>query len=147
MNSTASLASSCGTSAAWPATRRVSKEAISEIRALRERFWKEVRVPGNGEDINQSLERAGRVADFLEFGELMCLDALTREESCGGHFRTEHQTADGEALRHDDKYASVFAWMFKGVENDPELVREELEVRGRPPRHPQLQVTLIRPRS
>ena len=103
------------------------KEAISEIRALRERFWKEVCVPGNGEDINQSLERAGRVADFLEFGELMCVDALTREESCGGHFRTEHQTADGEALRHDDKYASVFAWMFKGEGNDPELVREELK--------------------
>jgi succinate dehydrogenase / fumarate reductase flavoprotein subunit len=103
------------------------KEAIADIRALRERFWKEVRVPGNGEDINQSLERAGRVADFLEFGELMCVDALTREESCGGHFRTEHQTADGEALRHDDKFASVFAWMFKGEGNDPELVREELK--------------------
>jgi succinate dehydrogenase / fumarate reductase flavoprotein subunit len=103
------------------------KEAIAEIRALRERFWKEVCVPGKGEDINQSLERAGRVADFLEFGELMCVDALTREESCGGHFRTEHQTADGEALRHDDKFASVFAWMFKGEGNDPELVREELK--------------------
>lgn len=103
------------------------KEAISEIRALRERFWKEVRVPGSGEDINQSLERAGRVADFLEYGELMCLDALTREESCGGHFRTEHQTADGEAMRHDDKFASVFAWMFKGEGNDPELLREELK--------------------
>jgi succinate dehydrogenase / fumarate reductase, flavoprotein subunit len=103
------------------------KEAISEIRALRERFWKEVCVPGNGEDINQSLERAGRVADFLEYGELMCLDALTREESCGGHFRTEHQTADGEALRHDDKFASVFAWMFRGEGNDPELLREELK--------------------
>jgi succinate dehydrogenase / fumarate reductase flavoprotein subunit len=103
------------------------KEAISEIRALRERFWKEVCVPGKGEDINQSLERAGRVADFLEFGELMCVDALTREESCGGHFRTEHQTADGEALRHDDKFASVFAWMFKGEGHDPELVREELK--------------------
>ena len=103
------------------------KEAISEIRALRERFWKEVCVPGKGEDINQSLERAGRVADFLEFGELLCLDALTREESCGGHFRIEHQTADGEALRHDDKFASVFAWMFKGEGNDPELVREELK--------------------
>ena len=103
------------------------KEAIAEIRALRERFWKEVCVPGNGEDINQSLERAGRVADFLEFGELMCIDALTREESCGGHFRTEHQTADGEALRHDDEYASVFAWMFKGEGNDPELLREDLK--------------------
>ena len=103
------------------------KEAISEIRELRERFWKEVRVPGNGEDINQSLERAGRIADYLEFGELLCLDALTREESCGGHFRTEHQTADGEALRHDDKFAAVFAWMFKGEGHDPELIREELK--------------------
>jgi len=101
-------------------------EAILEIRTLRERFWKEVCVPGSGADLNQSLERAGRVADFLEFGELLCLDALTREESCGGHFRVEHQTPDGEALRHDDKFACVFAWMFRGEENTPELVREEL---------------------
>ena len=103
------------------------RQAIAEIRELRERFWKEVRVPGTGEDINQSLERAGRVADFLEFGELMCLDALTREESCGGHFRTEHQTAEGEALRHDDKFAAVFAWMFRGEGQAPELLREELK--------------------
>ena len=102
------------------------QKAISEIRALRERFWKEVAVPGTGVELNQSLERAGRVADFLEFGELLCLDALTREESCGGHFRVEHQTADGEALRHDDKFAEVFAWMFKGEGNDPELLREPL---------------------
>ena len=101
-------------------------EAILEIRTLRERFWKEVCVPGSGADLNQSLERAGRVADFLEFGELLCLDALTREESCGGHFRVEHQTPDGEALRHDDKFACVFAWMFRGEENTPELVRAEL---------------------
>jgi succinate dehydrogenase / fumarate reductase flavoprotein subunit len=102
------------------------KKAISEICALRERFWKEVAVPGTGVELNQSLERAGRVADFLEFGELLCLDALTREESCGGHFRVEHQTPDGEALRHDDKFAEVFAWMFKGEGNDPELLRELL---------------------
>jgi succinate dehydrogenase / fumarate reductase flavoprotein subunit len=102
------------------------KKAISEIRALRERFWKEVAVPGTGVELNQSLERAGRVADFLEFGELLCLDALTREESCGGHFRVEHQTPDGEALRHDDKFAEVFAWMFQGEGNDPELLREPL---------------------
>ena len=102
------------------------QKAISEIRALRERFWKEVAVPGTGVELNQSLERAGRVADFLEFGELLCLDALTREESCGGHFRVEHQTPDGEALRHDDKFAEVFAWMFKGEGNDPELLREPL---------------------
>ncbi|MFZ4618735.1 MAG: fumarate reductase/succinate dehydrogenase flavoprotein subunit, partial [Rectinemataceae bacterium] len=102
------------------------KQAISEIRALRERFWKEVAVPGTGTELNQSLERAGRVADFLEFGELLCLDALTREESCGGHFRTEHQTPEGEALRHDDKFADVFAWMFQGEGKTPELVKEPL---------------------
>ena len=102
------------------------KQAISEIRALRERFWKEVAVPGTGAELNQSLERAGRVADFLEFGELLCLDALTREESCGGHFRTEHQTPEGEALRHDDKFADVFAWMFQGQGKTPELVKEPL---------------------
>ena len=102
------------------------KKAIADIRALRERFWKEVAVPGTGVELNQSLERAGRVADFLEFGELLCLDALTREESCGGHFRVEHQTSDGEALRHDDKFAEVFAWMFQGEGNDPELLREPL---------------------
>jgi succinate dehydrogenase / fumarate reductase flavoprotein subunit len=102
------------------------KEAIAEIKALRERFWKEVCVPGVGAELNQSLERAGRVADFLEFGELMCLDALTREESCGGHFRVEHQTPDGEALRHDDKFAAVFAWLYKGDGKDPELEREPL---------------------
>ena len=102
------------------------KKAIADIRALRERFWKEVAVPGIGVELNQSLERAGRVADFLEFGELLCLDALTREESCGGHFRVEHQTPDGEALRHDDKFAEVFAWMFQGEGNDPQLLREPL---------------------
>ena len=103
------------------------KKAIADVRALRDRFWKEVAIPGTGAELNQSLERAGRVADFLEFGELMCIDALTREESCGGHFRVEHQTADGEALRHDDKFAEVYAWMFQGEGNDPKLVREPLK--------------------
>ena len=102
------------------------KKAIADVRALRERFWKEVAIPGTGTELNQSLERAGRVADFLEFGELMCIDALTREESCGGHFRVEHQTPEGEALRHDDKFAEVYAWMFQGVGSQPELVREPL---------------------
>jgi len=102
------------------------RKAIEDVRALRERFWKEVAVPGTGAELNQSLERAGRVADFLEFGELMCLDALIREESCGGHFRVEHQTPEGEALRHDDKFAEVYAWMFRGENSDPELVREPL---------------------
>ena len=102
------------------------KKAIADVRALRERFWKEVAIPGTGTELNQSLERAGRVADFLEFGELMCIDALTREESCGGHFRVEHQTPEGEALRHDDKFAEVYAWMFQGEGSQPELVREPL---------------------
>ena len=80
------------------------REALQEIPELREEFWRDVRVPGNGEDFNQSLERAGRVADFLEFAELMCMDALERDESCGGHFREEHQTPDGEALRDDENF-------------------------------------------
>src|SRR5690242_18676936 len=105
------------------------EEALGKIPALRERFWREVRVPGTGEDFNQSLERAGRVADFLEFAELMCTDALTRDESCGAHFREEHQTQEGEALRDDDKYASVFAWEFQGCNGavtPPKLHREPL---------------------
>ena len=105
------------------------EEALGEIPVLREKFWREVRVPGDGEDFNQSLERAGRVADFLEFAELLCIDALTRDESCGAHFREEHQTPDGEALRDDDDYASVFAWEFQGANgtlNPPKLHREPL---------------------
>jgi succinate dehydrogenase / fumarate reductase flavoprotein subunit len=90
------------------------KEALAKIPELREKFWRDVRVPGNGEDFNQSLERAGRVADFLEFAELMCIDALTRDESCGAHFREEHQTREGEALRDDENFADVFAWEFQG---------------------------------
>jgi succinate dehydrogenase / fumarate reductase flavoprotein subunit len=104
------------------------EETLREIPELRERFWREVRVPGDGEDFNQSLERAGRVADFLEFGELMCLDALARDESCGAHFREEHQTSEGEALRDDDKFADVFAWEFQGNGQiaPPKLHREPL---------------------
>jgi len=102
-------------------------EAIQRIPELREQFWKDVRVLGNGESVNQALEKAGRVADFLEFAELMCMDALHREESCGGHFRVEHQTEEGEALRHDDRFAYVAAWEFKGVGEAPALHKEELE--------------------
>ena len=90
------------------------REALGKIPELREKFWNDVRIPGTGEDFNQSLERAGRVADFLEFAELMVTDALERDESCGGHFREEHQTPDGEALRDDDNFASVFAWEYQG---------------------------------
>jgi succinate dehydrogenase / fumarate reductase, flavoprotein subunit len=102
------------------------KEAITEIRAIREEFWKEVRVPGSDSEFNPELDKAGRVADFLELGELMCIDALNREESCGGHFREEHQTEEGEALRHDDKFAFVSAWEYKGKDADPVLNKEEL---------------------
>ena len=104
------------------------REALGKIPELREEFWNNVRIPGNSADFNQSLERAGRVADFLEFAELMCLDALERDESCGGHFREEHQTPEGEALRDDDNFASVFAWEFQGNGQiaAPKLHREPL---------------------
>ena len=104
------------------------REALEQIPQLRQEFWRNVRVPGEGEDFNQSLERAGRVADFLEFAELMCIDALTRGESCGGHFREEHQTPEGEALRDDENHAAVFAWEFQGDEQiaPPKLHREPL---------------------
>ena len=87
-------------------------KGIDLIRGLRDEFWRNVRVLGVNEELNQSLEKAGRVADFLELGELMCIDALHRRESCGGHFRAESQTEDGEAMRHDDEYAYVAAWEF-----------------------------------
>jgi succinate dehydrogenase / fumarate reductase flavoprotein subunit len=104
------------------------REALGKIPELREEFWNNVRIPGNSADFNQSLERAGRVADFLEFAELMCLDALERDESCGGHFREEHQTPEGEAVRNDDNFASVFAWEFQGNGQiaAPKLHREPL---------------------
>jgi succinate dehydrogenase / fumarate reductase flavoprotein subunit len=104
------------------------REALARIPQLRDEFWRDVRVLGNGESLNQSLERAGRVADFLEFAELMCLDALTRDESCGGHFREEHQTPDGEALRDDENFADVFAWEYQGngTMAAPKLHREPL---------------------
>ncbi len=102
------------------------REALVKIRELREEFWRNVRVLGKDEDFNQSLERAGRVADFLEFAELMCIDALERNESCGGHFREEHQTPEGEALRDDENQAAVFAWEFQGDGESPTLHREPL---------------------
>jgi succinate dehydrogenase / fumarate reductase flavoprotein subunit len=104
-------------------------EALARIPALREEFWRDARVPGDDEEFNQSLERAGRIADFLEFAELMCIDALTRDESCGGHFREEHQTPDGEALRDDENFADVFAWEYQGNGSaaPPKLHREPLD--------------------
>ncbi|MDY2941750.1 MAG: fumarate reductase/succinate dehydrogenase flavoprotein subunit [Varibaculum sp.] len=103
------------------------REAIDEIRALRKEFWENVRIPGKSSgEMNQSLERAGRVADFLELGELMCIDALHREESCGGHFRVEHQTEEGEALRDDDNFLYVAAWEYGGENQPPILHKEDL---------------------
>ena len=89
------------------------------IPQIREEFWKNLRIPGSGSEVNQSLELAGRVADFLEIGELMCLDALERRESCGGHFREEWQTEEGEALRDDENFCHVAAWEHKGEGQAP----------------------------
>ncbi|MET7375505.1 fumarate reductase/succinate dehydrogenase flavoprotein subunit [Micromonospora arida] len=100
------------------------RKAIDEIRALREQFWQRVKVSGTGEELNQSLEKAGRVADFFELAELMCIDALHREESCGGHFRAEHQTPDGEAQRDDDRFAYVAAWEFT-ADGEPSVLHKE----------------------
>jgi succinate dehydrogenase / fumarate reductase flavoprotein subunit len=101
--------------------------ALERLPELRERYWSDVKVGGRGEDFNQSLERAGRVADFLELAELMCRDALDREESCGTHFRTEYQTPEGEALRRDDEYTYVAAWEHGGEGRAPVLHKEPLE--------------------
>jgi succinate dehydrogenase / fumarate reductase flavoprotein subunit len=107
-------------------TRRSLETNLKRIPELREEFWKNVKVTGAGEELNQDLELAGRVADFLEFGELLSLDALHREESCGGHFRVEYQTEDSEAKRDDASFAYVAAWEFKGPEKKPELHKEPL---------------------
>ena len=102
------------------------RKAIDMIRELKADFWSNVKVLGTADSLNQSLEKAGRVADFLELGELMCIDALNRRESCGGHFRAESQTEDGEALRHDDEFAYVAAWEFGGEGGQPVLHKEDL---------------------
>jgi len=100
-------------------TKEGLTRAIAEIQALKKEFWSNVNIPGSAESLNQALEKAGRVADFIELGELMCRDALTREESCGGHFREEHQHPDGECKRDDEKFAHVAAWEFQGEGNEP----------------------------
>ena len=102
------------------------RKAIDLIRTLKDDFWRNVKVLGAADTLNQSLEKAGRVADFFELGELMCIDALNRRESCGGHFRGESQTEDGEALRHDDEFAYVSAWEFGGDGGKPVLHKEPL---------------------
>jgi succinate dehydrogenase / fumarate reductase flavoprotein subunit len=102
------------------------EKAIKRFDEIREEFWSNVRVLGDNDELNQSLEKAGRVADFIDFGQLMCEDALDRNESCGGHFRVEYQTPEGEALRNDDDYFYVSAWKYTGEGNKPELVKEPL---------------------
>jgi len=107
-------------------TREGLTEAIGRVREIRNAFWKEAAIPGSAGELNQVLERAGRVADYLEFAELMVRDALHREESCGGHFREEYQTPDGEALRNDADFAYAAAWEFTGVDAEPKLNKEQL---------------------
>jgi succinate dehydrogenase / fumarate reductase flavoprotein subunit len=102
------------------------KSALALIPRLRAEFWEDVKITGTGTELNQELEKAGRVADFLEFGELTALDALHRNESCGGHFRVEYEMPDGEAKRDDENYCYVAAWEFKGVGKAPELHKEPL---------------------
>ena len=103
------------------------EKAIVEIQALRKEFYKDLKLVGDNESFNVELEKALRLEDFLELGELMARDALNREESCGGHFRSEHQTEDGEALRHDDKFAYAAVWEYKGMDNAPEMTIEQLD--------------------
>ncbi len=119
-------ARSCGTTAECAAMPTGLKGAIEEIKELRDEYWKDVRVLGNGESFNQSLEKAGRVADFMEFAEVMCYDALTRDESCGAHFRVEHTDEEGEAKRDDENFAFSSVWEFKGVGEEPALHKEPL---------------------
>jgi succinate dehydrogenase / fumarate reductase flavoprotein subunit len=112
------------------------QHAITEIRKLRKEFYEDLFVPGSTDDLNPELQKATRLADFLELGELMAMDALNREESCGGHFREEYQTEEGEALRNDDDYKYVAAWMYRGDDKEPELIKEplifeEIEVKQR----------------
>ena len=139
--STASSARSCGNYCGMARNEQGLKTALEKIPALREEFWKNVRVLGDGEEINQSLEKAGRVADFLELGELLCLDALERRESCGGHFREEYQTEDGEALRDDEHFCHVAAWEYTGDGQPPDPPRRAADLRERPPPDPKLQVS------
>ena len=102
------------------------KKAMSEIKQIRTNFWNDVRIPGDKNSLNSELVKAGRVADFLELGELFAKDALTRNESCGGHFREEYQTPEGEALRDDENFKFVSAWEYKGAPKDAVLHKEEL---------------------
>jgi succinate dehydrogenase / fumarate reductase flavoprotein subunit len=106
--------------------------AIEQIRALRSEFWENLKITGSGQELNQVLEKAGRVADYMEFAELIAADALHREESSGGHFREEHQTPEGEARRDDENFAYVAAWEFNGVGQESTLHKEQLEFENVP---------------
>ena len=108
-------------------TKESLEKAIKEIQALRKEFWTDVKVVGTADSFNVELEKALRLVDYLELGELMARDALNREESCGGHFRSEHQTEEGEALRHDDEFAYTAVWEYKGMDKEPELTKEPLD--------------------
>ncbi|MCK5378175.1 MAG: fumarate reductase/succinate dehydrogenase flavoprotein subunit, partial [Acidobacteria bacterium] len=101
-------------------------EAIEKIRELKKKFWADVKVPGTGESLNQELEKAGRVADYFDLAILMCLDAREREESCGGHFREEHKTEEGEARRDDENYCHASVWEYMGEDQTPQAHKEEL---------------------
>jgi len=107
-------------------TEESLKEAKEKIKAIREEFWRNVKVVGTNEEMNMSLEKANRVADFIELAELMVDDAQNRKESCGGHFREESQTEDGEALRIDDEYSYVAAWQYNGEGKEETLNKEDL---------------------
>jgi succinate dehydrogenase / fumarate reductase flavoprotein subunit len=102
-------------------------EAIDTIRELKAEFWSDIKVPGTGEELNQELEKAGRVADLFELAELMCMDARQRNESCGGHFREEYKTEEGEARRDDENFTNVTVWEYKGEDAEPVAHTEELE--------------------
>ena len=107
-------------------TKESLEKALVEIKRIKKEFWTNLYIPGDGKDQNPELEKAIRVADFLEIGELMARDGLLREESCGGHFRIEYQTPDGEALRDDEKYSYVSCWKYNGDDQEPEMIREDL---------------------
>ncbi len=110
----------------WPETKKDLIKAREEIKKLREEFWSQVKIPGEMDDLNPELQKACRLADFLELGELMAMDATNREESCGGHFREEYQTEEGEALRNDKDFTYVAAWEYKGAGKEPQLHKEPL---------------------
>ncbi|MDD2611213.1 MAG: fumarate reductase/succinate dehydrogenase flavoprotein subunit [Bacteroidales bacterium] len=107
-------------------TKETLEKAIVEIKRIKKEFWSDVFIPGDGKDQNTELEKAMRLADFLEIGDLMARDGLLREESCGGHFRLEYQTSDGEALRNDEKFSYVSCWKYKGEDQEPEMLKEDL---------------------